>query len=240
LDHLKLFALRIAHVDAPASTADWDLVKEALARLREDNDRFEQYCLEQLNDLEAQRAALAEREKQLDGSQSSANEELVQSRAQLARLAGVAMELADTRAELVEMRRQLDEQRELTAQAEFKAAAYEKKVAKLQQENAALEADMDEVRHLADDQKRRVAEERAEWVGELLRSALDIQSQLAGGSDDADLKVVHHDNEMSVEGAASVGRIDPVLSAVMAQFETLQKGRERPAGGGKSGRQGVA
>lgn len=230
------------HVDVLPANANLDFVKEALARLREDNDRFERYCVEQLNELDARRAELDEREKQLQGNSSATNEELVQARAQLARLAGVAMELADARAELVEVRRQLDEQRELAAQAEFKAAAYEKKVAKLQQENASLEAEIEVIRHQADDQKQRVAEERAEWVGELLRSALDIQSQLVrGGMDEADLKVVHHEHESSAEGAApSAGRIDPVLSAVMAQFETLQQGRQRPASGSKPGRQGVA
>jgi chromosome segregation ATPase len=229
-------------VEVLPANANWDLVKEALARLREDNDRFERYCVEQLNELDARRAALDEREKQLQGSDAATNEELVQARAQLARLAGVAMELADARAELVEVRRQFDEQRELTTQAEFKAVAYEKKVAKLQQENAALEADIEEVRQQADDDKQRSAEERAEWVGELLRSALDIQSQLVrGGVDEADLKVVHHEHEPTCQGAAaSAGQIDPVLNAVMAQFETLQKGRERPASGSKPGRQGVA
>ena len=228
-------------MDVLPANASWDLVKEALARLREDNDRFEQYCLEQVSEIEAQRAELAEREKQLSGS-SATNEELVSARAQLARLAGVAMELADTRAELVELRRKLDEQRELTNQAEFKAAAYEKKVAKLQQENAALEAEVTAIRQSVDEQKVRVAEERAEWVGELLRSALDIQAQLAaGGMVDADLKVVHHEHDSSADGAAaSAGRIDPVLSAVMAQFESLQQGRQRPASGSKPGRQGVA
>lgn len=241
-------------MDVLPPNAGWDLVKDALAKLREENDRFDQYCQEQFDEieanraelessraeLEARRAELAEREQRLQGTDAAGNEELVQARTQLARLASVAVELADARAELVEMRKQLAEQRDVATQAEIKAAAYEKKVAKLQAENAALEAEIEEVRHTADSQKRRVAEERAEWVGELLRSALDIQSQLVGDdASDADLKVVHHEHDSHADAAASAGRIDPVLSAVMAQFETLQKGRERPAGG-KSGRQGVA
>jgi DNA repair ATPase RecN len=224
--HLTFFVdfinKRTAHVDALPPNAGWDVVKDALARLREDNDRFEQYCLEQLDELEARRAELAEREKLLERDDSATDQELVQARTQLARLASVAVELADTRAELVETRKQLEEQRKLTAQAESRAAA--------------IESQIDEVRHTAEAQSRRMSEERSEWVGELLRSALEIRSQLSTvNSADADLKVVHHEQE----AAASAGRVDPVLSQVMAQFETLQKGRGSSAGG-KPGRQGVA
>jgi DNA repair ATPase RecN len=212
---------RTAHVDALLPNAGWDVVKDALARLREDNDRFELYCQEQWDELEASRAELAEREKLLQRDNSATDEELVQARTQLARLTSVAVELADTRAELVETRKQLEEQRKLTVQAESRAAA--------------LEAQIDEVRYTAESQSRRMAEERSEWVGELLRSALEIRSQLSTvNSADADLKLVHHEQE-----AASAGRVDPVLSQVMAQFETLQKGRGSSAGG-KPGRQGVA
>ena len=224
-------------MDPLPPNAGWDLVKDALQRLREDNDRFEQFCLQQLDELDRRRAELEEREQQLAQEQGGSSEELAQARAQLARLASVAVELADTKEELSQLRSELEEQQKIAAKAMAQAAAYETQVGQLKQDMATLEAEIEEVRHSADDQKRRVAEERAEWVGELLRSALDIKSHLDDGKD-ADLKLVHHENEAGGE-PASAGRIDPVLSAVMAQFESLQKGKER-SGGGKSGKQGVA
>jgi chromosome segregation ATPase len=209
-------------VDALSPNAGWDVVKDALAKLREDNESFEHYCMEQMDELEARRAELEEREKLLKRDDSATDEELRQDRTQLARLASVAVELANTRAELSQTRKELEEQRKLTAQAEHRVAA--------------LEAEIEQVRETAEAQSRRMSEERSEWVGELLRSALEIRSQLSSvSSSEGDLKVVHHEQE----AAASAGRVDPVLSAVMAQFETLQKGRGGSANP-KSGRQGVA
>jgi chromosome segregation ATPase len=150
----------------------------------------------------------------------------------------VADELADARSELVKVKSELMEQREAAAEASRRTAGLEKQVTQLRRENAALESDLAESRQRTDTEKRRLSEQRAEWVGELLRSALDLQSQ--AHDTEADLKVVHDDMDaMSAEAiaaeAASAARVDPVLGAVMQQFEALQKGR-----GGKVGRQGVA
>jgi chromosome segregation ATPase len=203
--------------------------------LREDSQTFEVFCAEQLDELEAHREEIERRKGELDGQRA----ELDDAKAQLARLASVAVELADARSELVKIKSELMEQREAAAESQRKATSLEKQVSQLRRENAALETDLAESRHRHDTEKRRLSEQRAEWVGELLRSALDLQSQ--SQDTEADLKVVHDDTDLlaaeahSAEAAAAA-RGDPVLGAVMQQFEALQKGR-----GGKPARQqGVA
>lgn len=209
--------------------AGWDVVQEALAKLREDSQRFEQFCAEQMDELETQREELEQQQQQFDQERADLQEELDKARTQLARLASVAVELADARSELVKVKGDLLDERETAAEATRRAAALEKQVAQFRREIAALENDLAESRQRADSEKRRLSEQRAEWVGELLRSALDLQSQ----TKDADLKVVHDEGD-ALADAESIAHVDPVLGAVMQQFESLQKGRER------KGRQGVA
>jgi chromosome segregation ATPase len=202
-------------------------VKEALARLREDNQHFEQFCTEQLDDLDLQREELEQQKQDLDAERAALEEELDQSRAQLSRLASVAVELADARSELVKVKDDLRDEHEAAAEAQRRAAAVEKQVAQLRREIAALETDLSESRYRADCEKRRLSEQRAEWVGDLLRSALDLQSQTR--DTDADLKVVHVEPDALASEAEAIARVDPVLGAVMQQFEALQKGRGKPA-----------
>jgi septal ring factor EnvC (AmiA/AmiB activator) len=156
---------------------------------------------------------------------------LDQTRSQLGRLASVAVELAEARSELVKVKSDLMEQRELAAEAQRRAAGMEKQVSQLRREIAALEGDLSQSRDRLESEKRRLSEHRAEWVGELLRNALEMQGSLR--SQDADLKVVHDDSEPTVGEAEPLTHVDPVLGAVMQQFESLQKGR-------KSAKQGVA
>ncbi len=215
-------------MDAAPPIAGWNVVTEALARLREDNQRFEQFCEEQLDDLEAQRAEWEQEQQAADQRRTDLEHELDQARSQMARLASVAVELADARRELVRVKEDLLGQREIAAEAGRRATSLEKQVAQQRRELAALEADLAESHDRAESDKRRISEQRAEWVGDLLRSALDLQSQ----PKDADLKLVHDEPETPAE-AEAVSRVDPVLGAVMQQFEALQKGRGK-------GRQGVA
>jgi len=216
-------------VDAAPPIAGWDVVKEALARLRDDSQRFEQFCAEQLDDLDAQREELEQQKQEFEQERADLQEELDKARSQLARLASVAVELADARSELVKVKSEVLEQRETAAEATRRAATLEKQVTQLRREIAALESDLAESRDRADSENRRLSDQRAEWVGELLRSALDLQPP----SKDADLKVVHDEGDAPAD-AEAVARVDPVLGAVMQQFESLQKGRDR------KGRQGVA
>ena len=214
-------------MEAAPPIAGWEVVKEALALLREDNQRFEQFCEEQFDDLEAQREELEQQKQELETEQAAVEAELDQARTQLSRLASVAVELADTRSELVRVKSDLLDQREAAAEAQRRAAALEKQVAQLRREIAALETDLSESRHRADSEKRRLSDQRAEWVGDLLRSALDLQSQ--SHDKEADLKVVHDDSDAASAEAEAIARVDPVLGAVMQQFESLQKGRAKPA-----------
>ena len=106
----------------------------------------------------------------------------------------------------------------------------------------------------AADERRRVAEERSQWAGELrqLRRALEIQTQQLGEKE----RALHTGRSapaaplghapaaatapVEARPAAAVSSADPVLEAVRAQFQRLQQERiQRHAGKGK-GRQEVA
>lgn len=217
-------------MDVAPSPAGWDAVKEALARLREDNERFEQFCGEQLDELDAQREEFEQEKQQFTRQRADLQDELDKNRSQLARLASVAVELADARSELVKIKGNLLEEREVAAEATRRAGNLEKQVAQLRRELAALENDLAESRDRSENEKRRLADHKAEWVGELLRSALDMQSPQ---HEETDLKVVADDAD-ALSDSQAIARVDPVLGAVMQQFESLQKGRP------KGGRQGVA
>lgn len=216
-------------MDAAPPIAGWDVVQDALAHLREDNQRFEQFCEEQLDDLDAQREELEQQQQGLEAERVALEEELDQARAQLSRLASAAVELADARSELVRVKGDLLDQREAAAEAQRRAVALEKQVAQLRREIAALETDLSESRHRADSEKRRLSDQRAEWVGDLLRSALDLQSQTR--DKDADLKLVHDETDSLSAESEAIARVDPVLGAVMQQFEALQgRGKARQVG----------
>lgn len=217
-------------MDVAPSPAGWDVVKAALSRLREDHERFEQFCAEQLDELDAQREEFDREKQQFDQQRADLQDELDKHRSQLARLASVAVELADARSELVKVKSNLLEEREAAAEATRRAGNLEKQVVQLRRELAALENDLAESRDRSENEKRRLADQRAEWVGELLRNALDMQSPQR---EETDLKVVADDAD-PVSDSQAIARVDPVLGAVMQQFENLQKGRPKP------GRQGVA
>jgi len=205
-------------------------VQEALTGLREDSLRFEEFCIDELDELEGEREEFERQRQGLEQQRAALAEELNQARAQLSRLASVAVELAEARTELVQVKTEVHQQREAAAEAQRNAAELEKQIEELRRDNAALEIELSEGSRRGEAANQRISEQRAEWVGELLRSALDLQTQ--GG---ADLKVVHDDADPPPGDSQSIARVDPVLGAVMQQFEALQKGRER----GK-GRQGVA
>ena len=105
----------------------------------------------------------------------------------------------------------------------------------------------------AADERRRVAEERSQWAGELrqLRRALEIQTQQLGEKERAlhtgrsapPVPLGHAPagaSPIEARPAAAASAADPVLDAVRAQFQRLQQERiQRHAGKGK-GRQEVA
>jgi chromosome segregation ATPase len=200
------------HADPRARAAGWEAVKGALARLREDSETFERFCAEQIEELDEIRVALLEREQRLARQQATWNEELATARAQVAKLAALAMELADTRAELVRTRGDLEQQHELLTSARTAASAIEDRFGELTRQNAALEAELSRVRQSVEAEKRQAVEERTEWITDLLQRALDM----------------HGESRERSSAQTGSRRADPVLSAVMAQFETLQKGRRSP------------
>jgi hypothetical protein len=171
-------------------------------------------------------------------------QELEKAAAQSARMAGMAVELADARAELAELKG-----RQAMGQSQV-VADLERRLRDVEQERAALETELDHIRKRAAEantalaeHKRREAEERAEWSGELkqLRRALEKQSMLLveqqeTGSVSATRKTV------PVRGESTPTISDPVVDSVMEQFESLQRDmiKRRQQKNVKNGHQGVA
>lgn len=174
-------------------------------------------------------------------------QELEKAAAQSTRMAAMAVELADAKAEVAELKG-----RQNLGAAEV-IADYERRLRDVEQERAALETELDHIRKRAAEantalaeHRRREAEERAEWSGELkqLRRALEKQSMLlveqhengAIGSN-ATRKTVPFRGESTATTIA-----DPVVDSVMEQFESLQRDmiKRRQQKNHKNGHQGVA
>jgi chromosome segregation ATPase len=174
-------------------------------------------------------------------------QELEKAAAQSSRMAGMAVELADAKAELAELK---SRQNQGTAEV---VADYERRLRDVDQEREALETELDHIRKRAAEantalaeHRRREAEERAEWSGELkqLRRALEKQSMLlveqhesgSMGGSSATRKTV------PVRGESTPTISDPVVDSVMEQFESLQRDmiKRRQQKNIKNGHQGVA
>lgn len=209
--------------------------------------------------LAALRAELAESKAQierLERASSKGNiaesevailrQELEKAAAQSSRMAGMAVELADAKAELSALK---GRQNQGTAEV---VADYERRLRDVEQERAALETELDHIRKRAAEantalaeHRRREAEERAEWSGELkqLRRALEKQSMLL---------VEQHESgaigssstrkTVPVRGDSTATISDPVVDSVMEQFESLQRDmiKRRQQKNLKNGHQGVA
>lgn len=192
----------------------------------------------------------------LESERAELSEELEAARSQTARLASAAMELADARAELADSRELRLHERETVLAGAGHAGVVDEQLQLLQQERAALEAELEIVRNraaelaeTAADERRRGAEERAEWSGELkqLRRALEKQAQLLLRYQEvasaSPAQLVEAPASRSANGSNSYAPFasDPVLDSVMAQFEMLQKDLVKRRGDHhKASRQDVA
>jgi DNA repair exonuclease SbcCD ATPase subunit len=167
---------------------------------------------------------------------------------QTARLAASAMDLADARQEIMRLREELTHS-QMAAHEELNA-----RITDLLRERTELELELEAVRNRAaelleegEEERRRMSEERAHWAGELrqLRRALEAQSQ-ALSEKEAELRAVQAPaiSALPLAGqdaaAAAAVRKDPVLDAVMAQFQRLQQERIARRNQDKPGKQEVA
>ncbi len=171
-------------------------------------------------------------------------QELEKAAAQSARMAGMAVELADARAELAELKG-----RQAIGQTQV-VVDLERQLREVEHERAALETELDHIRKRAAEantalaeHKRREAEERAEWSGELkqLRRALEKQSMLLVEQQDTG-GVSATRKTVPVRGESTPTISDPVVDSVMEQFESLQRDmiKRRQQKNVKNGHQGVA
>lgn len=193
--------------------------------------------------------ALDARVNEQEGELLELRRELEASRRQNARLANSAMDLADARATILELRAELEQAR---AQADDENL---RRVNQLVHERNELELELETIRNRAaelqeqgEEERRRMAEERAHWSGEIrqLRRAIELQSQRMNVETPAAIATPAPAPTTAAAAAAAgpVGRAtkDPVLDAVMAQFQQLQKERvqRRANTSGGLGKQEVA
>lgn len=212
--------------DAEASQ-QVDELRQALERTREElASRQQQWQTERGEAVETWRA-------KVDALQNELND----SRAQQARFAQVAVELADARTELAQAREELRQERvaAATATREGLTPESERQIAELQKQRGALEQELESVRYraaelaeTAAEERRRMAEERSAWASELkaLRKTLENP-----GPRREPLRTA--EPALTTTTPSEAAARDTVLESVMAQFEKLQKDavarRGRPA-----------
>lgn len=216
-------------------------------------DQELQTSREQLAELTSSRASLgeagpaqleqrcAEQTTQIVALQA----ELEASRVQAARLAAAAIDLADARAEIMQLREELDHAAALaTKELNNQITQLRRERTELELELEAVRARATELSEDAEEERRRTSEERAHWASELrqLRRALEAQS-LTLSEKEAALQAVQTTPAeppapVTTGGARSAK--DPVLDAVMAQFQQLQKDRQHRRAMGGQGKQDVA
>lgn len=220
-------ALRAEHADQVAALAAEkdDLIAElAAARLDRSDDAEED----------------SSRFLELETRVRELSAELDTARSQIGRLAGAAMELADARAEAAAAKSELAEWRDKASRSEQTVGEAERQRShEAELERARLEWELESVRNRAAElaeqltqEKRRVADERAEWTGQLkqLRRTIERQAQLAAENQSlvgAGVALATGAAAKPANGATCgahlAARPDPVLESVMSQFEMLQK-----------------
>lgn len=190
---------------------------DEMRRLREECDKLRQEQNDAHQALEAEKQTSQELRTALEAAHEGINAELE------ARLEAINNELAQTRGSL-------DQRNEV--------------VHGLEQERAALETELEMVRARAaelteslDQERRKMAEDRAEWSTELkqLRRLLERQARLSTTQPAAaDISSSHHtppDSQAAPDGSKSPRMDDPVVGSVLAQFDRIrqQRGTARAA-----------
>lgn len=199
-------------IDLAVSPVGWGAVKGSLDKLRASGDEFARFVVSQLKELDALWAEIGERHRRLD----------------------------DERRKLAELRAELVRQREHAALVEAQAReTMRERQSELEAERAGLEAELESVRKrvatLAEEaayEKKCMAEERAEWSGELrqLRRALEKQLELladhpASGGAHVRPEPTRGPSEAAADDNAAT---DPLIESIMAQFDQLQKDLSLP------------
>jgi chromosome segregation ATPase len=240
-----LIAVSAATLELTAALEE-SAVTEAMTALRSSGDAFAGLLDSVFDDLEIlgreveSRAILLEEVRR----QSNTNVDELQS---------VRHAEALAQAELVTVRREIEDARVQLSTLPARNNELKEHLQELERERCGLEAELEALRvraaeladHLAEI-KRETAEERAEWAAELkqLRRALERQTELL-----SDRLTITHSLEKNSPPATSIPTQatpanpatapaavspptskDAVLGSVIAQFEMLQKDRQRRRG----------
>lgn len=221
LDQVKS-QLSAAHVEL--EVARQELARQA-ERLHRESDDSTAALRAQLASVETNNGNLAR--------------DLNEVREQLKRLTDAAVDTSRLRDQLAQVNAALAEARSDVIREQKRAAeagdprqsASQQRVHDLERENAALEAELEALRNRAAELAehlshgtRVMAEERAQWLGELRQLRRTVERSVQGqierivvGPDQSHPAATVH--EAPAETAAN----DPVLDSVMAQFELLQR-----------------
>jgi uncharacterized protein (DUF3084 family) len=240
---IRLISVSLATLGSPAALEESN-VTDAICALRASGDAMADLLSEVFDDLELLgnevelRARLISETKQQIADQVSELQMARQNEALAkAELTSVRDEITQTREQLVKLPEQNGALREQLHELELERRGLEAELEGLRVRTAELADHLAEV-------KRETAEERAEWSGELrqLRRTLERQAELLADRMSAPHVVERAAATHAVEVAppktaaespatsAAVGNAiakDAVLGSVMAQFETLQRDRQR-------------
>lgn len=259
----KLFQLESQHAETAAGWAEEmqtsrDRIREleqqitALEANRQELERSRAQLVDELAAATATDAdGIATRLAEAEQEKAALKEELARAHQHTSRLAGSALELADSQGQLAQARADMLDLQHRLAQAEKRLhGESQQQIRALEHERISLETELESVRNRiaqmaeeATQEKRRMAEERAEWSGELRQLRRAIEKNAVMSSHHSHVEDSHRTaptpstETESNPGAAAAGGEDPVLDSVMAQFEMLQKDlSRRRTGGHKSSR----
>ncbi len=237
-----------------------DHCREALARAQEDSRRqleeesqrrlsieedlascrasLEQLQIQAGETDEARRAQQAEWEERLEALRA----ELQESGEESERVQLLEREVAETQERLAEAKSQMLEQAAQCDEAQNQVSDAQQHISELEGEVEHLQAELKITKSRLSEEKRRAVEDRADAAAELklLRRALEVKSRedepavppeaveaLGPGQDDAP---PGEEEPLSAESEPGE-TADPVLDAVMAQFQQLQSSAAEAMGG---------
>ncbi len=238
----RLFHVSVATLDHPAALEESE-VTDALAALRTNGDALAELLDGVFDDLDTLANEIDLRSCLLDETRRQASE-------QAAELQTVRHAEALANAELTSVRREIDRASEQLVRLPQQNNELREHLHALELERCSLEAELESLRvrtaeladHLAE-VKRESAEERVEWSSELkqLRRTLERQAELLADrlvavqsieSSAGQYAPLPTTPSLATSEATPAVKIAPppkdsVLGSVMAQFEMLQRDRQR-------------
>ncbi len=210
-----------------------------------EQSRVELIALRQSDEAaRAEAEAILERARRLEIAAAARDADLETARQQAALAQEAAARVRQMEGEVATLRAELERERAMAAlRAASSGAEGDGEVQKhleqmaaerdaWQSERAALETELETVRNRAAElaenlsiQSRQIAEERAQWAGELrlLRRTLEKQTEVVAERIEAPRPAERPAERQRPAAPSGDSSADPVLDSVMAQFQSLQK-----------------